>query len=280
MALLVALLLLLAGGSDPGPRQTLAARYDLERRAGRFDLPGRLREVSGLTFTSGGALLAHGDEVGRVYRIDPAREAVDRGFQVGPEPLRADFEGIEAVGDRLFLVSSDGRLYEFREVDEGGASPVRITDSGAGAGCEVEGLAHDPEENLLLLACKETLPPAPEVRVHRLSLDPSVGQPHPLRVPLAALAPYGLGEGFHPSGIAVDPQTGTLVLVSAREEAIVELDKEGRVIFAVRLSPRRHPQPEGIAFGPDGRLYIADEANGRDARITLYGPRGQGGNRP
>ncbi len=92
-------------------------------------------------------------------------------------------------------------------------------------------------------------------------------------MPFDALAPFGLKHGLHPSGIDVDPRTGTLVLVAAREEAIVELSPEGRVLSAFELSKDRHPQAEGIAFGPDGRLYVSDEGEGHRARLTVYAPR-------
>jgi len=54
---------------------------------------------------------------------------------------------------------------------------------------------------------------------------------------------------------------------------VVELSPGGRVLSALELSKDRHPQAEGIAFGPDGRLYLSDEGHGRRARLTVYAPR-------
>lgn len=253
----------------------LTERFDFDHRAARFELPRRLVEISGLAFSAGGRLYGHGDEVGILYAIDTRTGDVDRGFALGSPtaPVAGDFEGVAVVGDRWFLASSRGLLYEFREAAEGEASPIRVTDTGVGASCEIEGLAYEPATHSLLLACKTIAPKADEFRVHRLPIDPSTPVPPPLRVPFGALEPFGLKHGLHPSGIDVDPQTGNLVLVAAHEEAIVEISPDGRVLSGLKLSRNRHPQTEGIAFGPDGRLYLSDEGHGGRARLTVYAPR-------
>lgn len=261
---------------------TLLDRHDFGRRTGRFDLPGRLDEISGLAVSPDGRLFGHDDERARIHLIDPVAGEAGKRWDVGDEPVRGDFEGIAIVGERFFLVSSQGLLYEFREGQDRASVPYRVTDMGVGATCEVEGLDYDPVDDALLLACKVSVPDRGAIVVHRAPLDPTGPRLTPLTIPRGQLVAHGLGPEFDPSGIAVDP-TGTLVLVSARQEAIVEVDRSGRVLAALRLSRSRHPQPEGIAFGADGTLYLADERSGRDARVTLYArvpPPAQGAGAP
>ena len=253
---------------QPGP--TLPERHEFDRRTARFDLPGRLEEISGLAITPDGRLFGHDDERALVHEIDPVAGGVGKRFSAGMPPLSGDFEGMAIVGERFFLVTSSGILYELREAGDREEAPYRASDTGLGAHCEVEGLDHDPVDDVLLFACKATRPDRGVLVVHRLPLDPARPRLPPLEVPREQLVDHGLDAGFEPSSIAADP-TGSLVMASAVTESLIEIDRTGRVLSAVRLSRGGHPQPEGLAFGPDGTLYIADEQNGQEARITVYG---------
>ena len=81
-------------GAGQRPVPGIGQRLDLERRVARFELPGRLAEVSGLAFSPDGSLLAHDDERGVVYTLDPATGEADRGFRVGDPPVADDLEGV------------------------------------------------------------------------------------------------------------------------------------------------------------------------------------------
>jgi uncharacterized protein YjiK len=197
---------------------------------------------------------------------------VGKRFDLGPGELNDDFEGIVIVGQRFFLISSAGRLYEFREGDDRENVEYRVTDVGLGGRCEVEGLDYDGALDALLIACKVTIPESADIVVHVVPMAPDVERPPVVRARKANLAAFGLPPEFDPSGIAVTP-SGSWLLVSGRHEAIIEIDRAGTVLAGVALRKGRHPQPEGIALGADGILYIADEKNGQEARLTAYAPR-------
>lgn len=249
-------------------------RYDFDERLWHVDLPGRLDEVSGLAFDSDGRLFAHDDEVARVHEIDPASGEVIARFDVGHTTLRGDFEGVAVAGERHFLVSSDGLLYEYRHGEDRASVDVRMTDTSLGSVCEVEGL-DVLDDTDLLFACKTTSPERGRIELMRLPLNGGA-QGAPILMDRDLLRETEVDVDFAPSGVAITP-SGTIAILSGRHEALIEIDREGALLHAVELRRGRHPQSEGIAFGPDGTLYIADEKNGQDARLTAYAPVREGG---
>lgn len=244
--------------------------YDFENRIWYHDLPGRLEEISGLAFTVDGRLFAHDDERGRLHEIDPASAEVGKRFDVGDDLVRGDFEGLVIVEDRFFLVTSGAWLYEFREGEDREDVAYRVSDLGLGDGCEVEGLDYDPDLDALLLACKTTLPDRDVVVIHRVPMKPGAPPLPDLTVSRIDLGARGIDRSFAPSGVAVTP-LGTVLLLSGRHDALIEVDREGRLITGVNLRAGRHPQSEGLAIGPDATIYISDEKNGKEPRLTAYG---------
>jgi uncharacterized protein YjiK len=252
------------------------AEYDFERPSARFDLPGRLDEISGLALTDDGRLFAHDDERGRIHEVDPVTGEVGKRFDLGGGPVQGDFEGIAAVGDRLFLVTSIGFLYEFREGDDGQDIGYRVTDLGVRDVCEVEGLDHDAVDDVLLVSCKVSAPDRGEIVVHRFPVDPTRAPLPPLRIAKAGMSAFGLDPDFEASAIVAHP-SGNLLLVAGPQDVLIEVDRSGNILAAVDLARDRHPQPEGLEIGADGALYVSDERNGRAAHLTVYAPRGTAG---
>lgn len=269
-----------SGAEEPSairpPPASILARYDFDEPTRRFDLPGGLEEVSGLAFTPEGRLFAHDDERGRIHEIDPHTGEVGKRFDLGNGRLAGDFEGIAVIGERFFLVTSTGWLYEFREGDGEENVAYRVTDTGLGDGCEVEGLDYDPTDDALLFACKQASDDGDWIHVHRIAVDPTTGRLPSLRIARSELDAFGLDDDFEPSALLVLPG-GTYLLSSAPDESLLEVARDGRVLGGIDLGRRSHPQPEGLEMGSDGTLYLADEENEEDARLTAYAPREGGG---
>ena len=271
------------------PRGVLG-RYDLAGEPSWEEkLPKKLDEISGLAFSGDGRLFAHGDQDATIWQLDPRSGKVLKTFAVAatgkdPDlgkkeaksgPLAGDFEDIQIVGDRFFLVSSNGVLIEFREGADGASVPYTAHDTGLGKQCEIEGLAWEASDRSLLILCK--VPHQDRYRnqivIFAWLLDREAADTAPrFRVEYSSLT--GTGErDFHGSAMAVAPGQRSLVLIAGPQKAFAELALDGQVLSSGGLEGKAHRQPEGIAFAPDGTLLVSDEGAGKRATLSGYAPR-------
>lgn len=239
----------------------------------RWVLAQDLSEISGLALTADGRLLTHEDETGRVFEVDYRRGELVKEFSIGTQMVRADFEGIAAVDDTLFLLASDGMLYEFQEGENGDHVAYTFHDPGLKHACEFEGVAFDRAIGALLLACKNVRTAGPlrdSLVIYRWVLPGGGGhRPSRLTVPLAQVIGANGWKGLHPSDITIDPFSGNYVLVAAEERALIEITPAGAVVFS-RALPAGIARAEGVAITRDSILIISSEAGRGPATISLY----------
>jgi uncharacterized protein YjiK len=275
------------GASTPSGDSALLARRETQLAAARaradtgsdtpltrWLLPSGLAEISGLGLTADQRLLTHNDEVGRVFEVNYRRGVIVKSFWVGEQIVRDDFEGIAVVGDRIFLLASTGRLYQFAEGANGSHVPFTVHDTGLGTECEFEGLAYDAAANALVLACKNVRVAGLKdfVVLYRYNLaDTTTSRIERLTIPLDRVIGTNVWQGFAPSDIAVDPGSGDYVLVSSQQKALLRVTAAGEVVWSRPLPPGQI-MSEGIALTRDSLLILGDEASSASARadITIY----------
>lgn len=247
----------------------------------QWRLPERLREISGLALTDAGRLFAVADEQAVVYELDWTAGRLVKAFALGNPVLRGDFEGIAIVAGRFYIVTSSGDLYESAEGGDGEQLDYERHATGLGERCEIEGLAATRAGDRLLIACKEPRAGQAGVEVHAWSPETRRLLPdETLELPLTDILPAIGATRLNPSGIVIVPESGNLLLVAARQRALVELSPDGRVLAAMPLPlAHRHRQPEGIELAADGRLLISDEGGSHKARLAVYHPRVSGDDR-
>jgi uncharacterized protein YjiK len=264
--------------APPARAQSALEHYDLKAApAWRTDLPVALTEISGLS-VDGGRLFAHGDEQATVYQVDLARRRIVSRFGLAGRAglLHADFEDIQVVGDRVFLVTSAGVIYEGPVgADNRLVESIRRT-PGLGGGCEVEGMTFDPGTRSLLLLCKTVK--SKKWRDHVVVLAVSTEtwrfEPAPrILIPEKRLHAATGAKGFSGSAITRHPRTGTYLVVAGPQRVYAELDARGEVLGGGELDRKHHAQPEGLAVAPDLTLLISDEGGRHAATITAYGYR-------
>ena len=258
-----------APAAEPAPEGSLFAGAPEQQ----WRLPAKLNEISGLAVSPDRRVFAHDDETAIIYEIDAAAGRLIKNFALG-DPIEAgDFEGIAITPDgQFYLITSRGLLYSFREAADGAHAEFDTIDLGLHRTCEVEGLAYLAAEESLIIACKRMNDRAMRNTVSlyawRLSAPDAPAAPW-LALPEANIAARAGVERFRPSSVEIDTASGRILLLSANDGALAELDANGAVLSARALGPR-HAQAEGVTIAPDGALIISDEAAGGQATLSRY----------
>jgi len=259
----LSLLLLAACASDAEP--------GLEGRA--IALPDGLREISGLAAASPDSVFAHNDESAVIHEIALADGRVIRSFALGSPVEADDFEGIAAHRDRIYLITSEGRMLVADAGEEGADAPFEEYDTGVGAACEIEGLSLAPDPGDLLIVCKTMLRGGGRGRliIYRWSVETRARAERPWREIDLDAALGAQSDEFAPSGIEWVPAARRILVISARGRGMLVLDESGGVVSTHRLAVAHHPQAEGVAVIGGDRLVIADEGDrGRPGRLAVY----------
>jgi len=234
-------------------------------------MPPELREISGLALTSDGRLLTHDDNVGVVYLLDPRHGVVLKHFALEGR-VRGDFESITITGSDIYMLASNGTLYQFKEGADGAEVPFTVRDLRLGHECEFESMAYEADSSWLLMPCKNVTKKSlhDQLVIYRLRLHgPDSAGLSMFTIPLATLIGSNGWKSLHPSDMTIDPATGNYVIITSHEKALIEITPAGELVRSEPL-PGQHSQPEGVAITPDGLLIVSDEANRTPAAIALY----------
>lgn len=257
--------------------------YETDRPLFSAKLPKNLREISGLTTLDSLHVAAVQDEDGIVFVLQALTGEVVSEHRFGEG---GDYEALEAVGERMYVLRSDGVLLELTGWRGEGPRSVVRHDTWLSSRFDTEGLALSRDGTSLLVACKEypgrgfkgkRTVYAFELASRRLGQQPAL-------VLDARAAESDLGEGtisravrrlldirrFKPSGISVHPISGEVYVVSSVSGSLAVFNAAGEPVSIVPLDKDLFPQPEGITFMPDGDLLISSEGDGRRARLVRF----------
>lgn len=270
-------------------------RYELNKPDRTMELPGKLDEISGLGMSTYKTLLcAIQDEKGIVFFVDKKSGKIREEVQFWKD---GDYEGVEVVGDDVFVVKSTGTVYEIRKLATSQQEVLKYN-SFLGRENDVEGLCYDEKNQRLLLACKGKPATGESLETLRFkkviysfdlkskALDPEPAysitldqiQAYLKRHPniekrdkfMEYFAPDKSNLDFNPSAIAIHPKTGNLYLTSSVGKVIMVLSPKGKLLYIGKLEKKIHPQPEGIVFDDDGGMYISNEGKNGKARIHYF----------
>ena len=260
--------------------------YDFSSPDASFKLKSDLKEISGLTVLDDQHLAAIQDEKGKIFsiRISDGKIVEDKRFAKD-----GDFEGVELLGDTFYVLRSDGDIYEVT------GWPTDDTDSKKfetflSTKNDTEGLAYDPDNNQLLIVCKEN--PGSGLKnsraVYAFDLATQELQEKPVLVidlkqleeatpdnPLNKFvrnlaAPLRDLSGFKPAAIAVHPVTNQIFVISSVRKILLAYNRNGTLENLWILPEDDFRQPEGLAFMPNGDLFISNEGGNGKATLMRF----------
>lgn len=236
----------------------------------KWELPAILREISGLAYLGNNRFACVQDEAGVIFVYNTGTGKIEKQVTFGAS---GDYEGLALVGKTAFVVRSDGTIIEVDNIDI--PSPrVATYKTPLTAAHNVEGLTYDRRHHRLLLTIKgvETGQKdykgiyAFDLKTKNLSANPVI-KLNLLDPALPRVSSKNLQKALQPSEIAINPATGDIYLTEATNPQLLVLNADGAIRSRYKLSRRAFSQPEGIAFGPGGELYISNEGTKASGNI-------------
>lgn len=236
----------------------------------KSELGKALNEISGITYAGNGKLLAITDSKEKVIEIDiKAKKLRDYTSKVvGPD---SDLEDIVLVDSTLYLLMSKGIIKEIPPgvKDTNGVKTYELNLNGSN---DFETLYYDPTANGLVLICKTCahekgagIRTAFRFDLKEKTFDSSAF--FTISKEEVKKLVKNSDAKFDPSAAAIHPLNKRLYILSSAGNLLVITDTRGKVIEAYHLNPDDFPQAEGIAFAPNGEMYISNE--GKYGRPTL-----------
>lgn len=228
----------------------------------RFEVPDKLKEISGIAYLSKDHFTSIQDENGIIFIYKTDNESIEKEIKFGHD---GDYEDLALVGNDAYVIKSDGTLYEIKDFQSENPQVTEIKLS-LGKDTDIEGLSFDKQDDRLLIAEKnknKDWDNYKNIYAFDLKTMDLIHQPaYQIDINDPIFDGIDDNEVIQPSGIAIHPDTGDLYIIEGKDAKLLVMDKSGKLKTLYQLDKEFFPQPEGIAFSPQGNLYISNEGKG------------------
>ncbi len=257
--------------NDASPRKEYT--YELKKPAHSWKLPEQLVEVSGNTWVDKDHLILIEDLHPLLYliKLDDKSATLEKTIKFKDEDKeKFDIEDVTIVDNVVYALWSHGTL--FKIADWKSTPQVEEIKTFLKKQNNTEGLCYDPVTKKLLIACKGESDVPDEKKSTRAVYDFDMSnnklddRPFMLihKDDFKAVADEKLE--FNPSAIAVHPVTHDIYLLSTKDNKCMAVySHDGKLKAFQFIDKDLMPQPEGICFSPEGKLYISSEGKNGDA---------------
>jgi len=237
----------------------------------KWDMPEYLAEISGLSYIDGQRFACVQDELGKIFIYNAKSSSVEKEISFGAP---GDYEELAVVGETIWVLRADGKLFEVRNVNAANPS-VKEYSTPLTTKQDAEGLCYDKKNNRLLIAIKGAEPGTENYKgIYAFDLNSKEMDQQPVfKIDLQNKV-FGNGSDkkkkstINPSGISIHPVTGDLYIIDGRNPQLLIIDAGGNIRKLYALNSKEFAQPEGITFNSAGDLFIANEGTKQPGNIV------------
>lgn len=256
--------------------------YDFKKPDAKYFLPYVLEEISGMTYYSPGIIACIQDEEGKVFFYNHLTREVVNTVKFADS---GDYEGIASKGSKIFVVESNGHIYQVDIDKAGDLKNVKKYKTDLKKYNDVEGLVYDPIYDKLLVACKGDASIEGKKKKGRSIFyfdlkNKKIERQAAFNISRDDIKSflethkdfeYEAGRiNFKPSGIALHPSNGHFYIIASTGKLMLITDRKGQIKASIPIDPRLLGQPEGICFAPNGDLFISSEGQGDKGYILKF----------
>jgi uncharacterized protein YjiK len=245
--------------------------YDINKPQ-KENLGKVLNEISGICFNDDdNSLLAISDSKEKVFQLNIDKQKLKDYTDkvVGPD---SDLEDIAKVDSSVYLLGSKGIIYEVPAKKQ---DTVRTYTFPSADQNDFETLYYDPSVKSLIMVCKKCptdkgkdMRTAYRFDLVKKQFDPSAFFAFNTREVKDLLKDDN--AKFDPSAAAIHPVNKRLYILSSAGNLLVVADTRGKIIEAYNLKLNQFPQAEGIAFAPNGDMFITNEGKNDAPTLQLF----------
>ncbi len=241
--------------------------YALNKPNHTWELPSDLIEVSGNTWVDENHLILIEDLHPQLYvvKIKDDNATLEKTIPFAEsEKDKVDIEDVTIIDNIVYALWSHGKLFKISNwLDQ---PKVEGINTGLTKENNTEGLCYDPVSKQLLIACKDDAGIEDDKKSAKAVYQFDLKAQQLIKPPFLVIhkkdfeSVAGEKLSFNPSAIAVHPVTHDIYILTTRDSKGMAIFSHDGVLKSFQtIDKELMPQPEGICFSPQGKLYISSE---------------------
>ena len=248
-------------------KNSVPGLFDLTKPNHTWRLPDQLVEVSGNSWVDANRLVLIEDLHPALYliKLDDKNAKLEKTIPFAEtEKDKVDIEDVTVVDNAVYALWSHGVLFKISDWQS--TPKVEKIKTGLTKENNTEGLCYDPVTKTLLIACKDDAGIGDDKKSTRAVYQFDMNKQVLMQPPYMVIHAKDFEKvnsdklRFNPSAIAVEPTTHDIYILTTKDnKGMAIFSHDGLLKSYQPIDKELMPQPEGICFSPDGKMYISSE---------------------